>query len=140
MNDLEYAKLILDIVPPSMRFIREQMRISARSQLTVPQFRILARLSRDQAGNGELADWMGVSPPTMSRMLRPLIKRKLVTRKIDQKNKRQIILGLTESGQEIYQQIRNEVLLKFSKKISSLGSKKKTDLSEGLAILQEVLQ
>src|SRR5690348_16166223 len=113
-DDHEYAKAILSIIPPVMRFIRTEMRIAAKSELTVPQFRILAKLSISKATNSDLAEWMGVSAPTMTRMVDPLVQRQFVTRETGSEDRRQINLELTASGQALFNKVFKRVHLKFT--------------------------
>lgn len=137
MQDSECAKAILEIVPPTIRYIRNEMRLSAKSELTIPQFRILAKLSKGIATNSELAEWMGVSAPTMTRMIDPLFKRNLVSKKSEPNDRRQIKLMLTESGQALHSKIYKVVHLKFTKIVSELSTEKKKMMVNGLYILRE---
>ncbi len=157
MSDLNCAKLILKTVPTTMRRIRTEMRTSARAamaDLTVPQFRILVRLSLSIATNKELAEWIGVSPPSMTRMVRHLIRKGLIKRlsvsplelqlegrstKI-RHDRREVRLTLTSKGQAVYQNTYEEVLSIFTDLVSKLDSENKQTLSRGLQILGTLFQ
>ncbi len=132
------ARLILEIIPPTMRFIRNEMRLAAKSELTVPHFRILAILTLSNATNKDLAEWMGVSAPTISRMVEVLVKKGLVKRIIQVKDRRQVSLSLTAKGKSTYSRIYKEVYLKFSKQLNYLTFKQKNNLVSGLNVLREI--
>jgi len=138
MQDSDYAKTILDVIPPTMRYIKNEMRNSAKSELTVPQFRLLAKLSRSLATNNELAEWMGVSAPTMTRMVDSLVKRNLIKRTSEPADRRQVKLSLTDGGQTLYQKIHRAVHAKFTEKVAYLTAEKKKALTNGLNVLREL--
>ena len=136
----ECAKELLGIVPKTMRAIRTHMRAAAQSELTVPQFRIFNYLARHKTTNGELAEWMGVTAPTMTRMVDALEKRRLITRQCPDQDKRQVTLTLTPQGRVKYNYVRKTVEKEFEKKLSKLTARQQKDLLEGLLLLEKLFQ
>ena len=118
MSDLTLSKLFLDAVPLAMRSIRTEMRGIASTGLTTPQFRVIARLSKGTATNGELAEWMGVSAPTMSRMVDTLVRRELVVRKAESADRREVKLILSQKGAVVFRRSRGKVQKVFARRIS----------------------
>jgi DNA-binding MarR family transcriptional regulator len=137
MMELDYAKMILDIVPPLMRYVKNEMRVLAKSELTVTQFRVLARLSRSAAANRELAEWIGVSAPTMTRMIDALLHKELVTRIQQSEDRRQIEMKLTAKGQTTFDQIKEAVQRKLAEKIRDLPNDKRKSIADGLGALRD---
>lgn len=135
MEDQDCARKFLEAVPMAMRLIKAEMRATAKSELTVPQFRLFARLARSSATSRELAQWMGVTPPTISRMVESLMARKLIKRGARGSDKRHIPLELTKQGKMKYESIRSIVQSIFSEKISKLTGLQKRKLVEGLQIV-----
>ncbi|MBI3555654.1 MAG: MarR family transcriptional regulator [Deltaproteobacteria bacterium] len=138
MNDTESAKQILDVIPRTMRIIRTELRALAKSELTVPQFRILAHLTEGSLNNGQLADIQGVSVAAMSRMVDGLVRRNLLTRTVSASDRRQIHLALTPTGRETMDRITKAVQKSLAERISKLSTKPKKDLASGLDALEEV--
>ncbi len=67
--------------------------------LTMPQSYIIEILSRDgELTTGDLSVKMGVAISTMTRVLNILERDKLVKRNTGKKDKRQVIVSLTDSG------------------------------------------
>src|SRR5438309_215492 len=128
MTDVEYAKKLLEIIPRAMHAMRVEMRILAKPDFTVPQFRVIAKLSRAPATNIELAEWMGVAAPTMSRMVDALVKRKLIVRTRPALDRREVTLTLTDRGRAQFTKTRNAVENIFANRISALSSAKKVSL------------
>ncbi len=97
------------------RAIEEEM---AASGLHHGQGRILVHIRRaEQITQAELARRMDVKPSTITNMLKPLEKRKLITRKIDPKTNRALLVSLTSAGLDAcdavkaaWQRIENRML------------------------------
>jgi DNA-binding MarR family transcriptional regulator len=137
-NDEENAKLILDTVPPVMRSIREEMRNVAKGKFTVPQFRILNRLRKGAQTNSELAEWMGVTAPTMSRMVEPLEKKQYIVREYNPNDRRSQTLTLSASGRREAERIRRQAQERFASMAGSLSSEESHALAKGLEILAKL--
>ncbi len=103
----ECARAVMEGVPLVMRFLRSEMRRQRASHLSVPQFRVLAYLSRHPgACLFAVADHLGVARPTASILVDRLVRRGLVARAEDPAERRRITLRLTASGARLFQQAR----------------------------------
>lgn len=135
------AKVILEVVPPVMRTIKVQMRSmgggTGVDTLTVPQFRVLNKLARGSMSNQELSAWLGVSAPTMSKIVDNLVLRKLVTRKTERSDRRQVTVECTQGGLELAQSIRGSVQKQLARKIALLSQSQLSSLETGLLVLKE---
>jgi DNA-binding MarR family transcriptional regulator len=140
MTDLEHAKLFLETIPRTMRSVRSEIRKAAGNEFTTPQFRLLAKISRDSSTNQELAEWMGVSAPTMSKMVDKLVERGLVSRQTepDSTDRRRIFIRATSRGAQRSNEIRGIVQQGFSQRINGLSAAKKRELLAGLKVLKEL--
>src|SRR5262245_43856422 len=107
-SPLECARHLLEVIPRAMRSIRTEMRRKAQPELTVPQFRVLARLSISPATNGEVAEWIGVSVPAMSRMVELLARRGYVQKERQSEDRRQVRLLLSAKGKSHFLKIRGQ--------------------------------
>ena len=110
MDEQKTAKLVLDTIPALMRFIKNEMRKSVRDTtrknfdqaLTIPQFRVVGRVNREPgSSHRDVAEWMGVTPPTLTRMVDLLVDKGLITRNPHPTDKRQILLNPTAAGKKI---------------------------------------
>lgn len=82
--------------------------IAARSlaevgeEVTLTQYRSLVVLaSRGPQGVAALAEAVAVTPPTASRMCDRLVKKGLVTRRTDRRDRRQMRIALSPSGRRL---------------------------------------
>jgi DNA-binding MarR family transcriptional regulator len=139
MSDFDIASLFLEIVPKAMREIRIEMRRSRDTELTVPQFRILAHLWREPTNLCALAESQGVSGAAMSRMVDWLAKHLFVEKVQDQIDRRLISVQLTAHGKKSFEMNRHLTRVSFEKRIQSLSMSEKKKLAAGLSSIKEAI-
>ncbi len=101
------ARQLLDVVPLIMCAIRREMRSHRSADISVPQFRTLAFLSDHKGASlSEVADFIGLTLPSMSKLVDGLVTRGLVTRQTHPGDRRRMTLALTQAGQEFHQSAR----------------------------------
>jgi DNA-binding MarR family transcriptional regulator len=103
--DVATRDSVLDSVLTASRVL---VAMAARSlsdvgeEVTLTQYRSLVVLaSRGPQGVAALADAVAVTPPTASRLVDRLIRKGLVRRRTDRHDRRQVRVGLTESGRRL---------------------------------------
>jgi len=95
------AQQIVDVVPLVMRIIRNRLRERRAADISVPQFRALLYLNRNHGASlSDLADHIGLTPPSMSKLIDRLVVRKLVSRGACREDRRRISLSLTSQGRD----------------------------------------
>ena len=95
----ECAGHILETVPVVMRAIRTEMRSHRGPDLSVPQLRVLVFLNRHEGASlSDIAEHMGTTLPSMSKMVDGLVARDLVSRDMDPADRRRVILAPTALG------------------------------------------
>ena len=93
------ADRLLEVVPRTMRRIREEMRARAGRGLTVPQLRALLYLRRNPgAGLSPVAAHLGMSPPAASALVDRLVRAGQLERATHPDERRRIQLRLTRRG------------------------------------------
>ena len=96
------AHEILDVVPLVMRVIRAEMR---SQRAAVPQYRALQYINRNPGVSLQtLAHHLGLTAPTVSKMVDGLVFESFVTRAASSHDRRKITLTLTSRGIEILEQ------------------------------------
>ena len=133
--EAEAAREVLDVIPRIIRSIRTEMREMARPQLTIPQMRALAQVSRESGTVSELAEWLGVSAPAMSKMVAILERRGLVQRAAPSSDRRQVNLIATEEGKRLHLNMRKGVRLKIAERLQPLSETEKHVVLKAMKIL-----
>jgi MarR family transcriptional regulator for hemolysin len=98
---------LLEVVPSIARAVREQMRRHRTADLSVTQFRVLAFLNRRAGASlSDVADHIGLTLPSMSKLIDQLVTRKYVIREYDTIDRRRVTLALTGRGRTILESAR----------------------------------
>ena len=96
------ARKLLEVIPVIMQDIRSEMRSRRSPDLTVPQFRVLAFVDRNEGSSlWEVAHHMGLTPSTTSRLVDGLIVRGLMARMDNPVDRRRLQLTVTDRGATI---------------------------------------
>ena len=120
------AQQMLEVVPLVMRTIRSEFRGQRSRDLSVAQFRALAFIkSNDGSSLSSLATHIGLTLPSMSKLIDGLVSRGLVARNSHQQDRRKICLQLTRAGKTELEAAYDHTQAFLVQKISSL---KKEDL------------
>lgn len=83
------------------------MRSHRTTELTVTQFRVLAFLNRHAGASlSDVADHIGLTLPSMSKLIDQLVARKFVTREFNKVDRRRVTLELTPRGKTIWETAR----------------------------------
>ncbi len=95
----ELAREMLVVVPAVMSTIRAEMRKRRRSDLNVIQFRTLVYLKLSPGADlSSLAEYLGLTLPTVSQMIDGLVEKGVVTRQDSTTDRRRVALALTAQG------------------------------------------
>ncbi|HVB30348.1 MAG TPA: MarR family transcriptional regulator [Gemmatimonadaceae bacterium] len=93
------AAAVLDVGLAVSRLVRAQVRRHRPVELTLPQVRALAFVNADpDCAPSQLAEYLMLSRPAVTRLLDGLVQRKLVTRRLDARDRRRLKLAVTRAG------------------------------------------
>jgi DNA-binding MarR family transcriptional regulator len=133
--DLMIARDLIEVVPRIMHRVRTAMRTMAKGQMTIAQMRILARLYQDVYTMTYLAEWQGVSPPAMSKMIDVLEKKQWVERVPHSHDRRQVGLKLTAEGKKVFLSLRKGAKARMAETLTSLPEAEKALLLQAFKVL-----
>jgi MarR family transcriptional regulator for hemolysin len=138
-NPEEAASELLEVVPAVMKEIRSEMRSQRSPDLTVPQFRALAFIDRNKGASlSAVADHMGLTLPSTSRLVDVLITRRLLTREDNPADRRRVKLGVTSRGLTILGNSRRGTLDYLAKKLSGASAPDRKVIVEGMTAIRRV--
>ena len=122
-----------------MRAIRTEMRNRRTPNLSVPQFRVLTFLNRHPgAALSEVANHIGLTPPSMSKNIDGLIARQLITRQESRADRRRIHLTLTESGKTLLKSAHQETQARLADMLAGLSSDQQNAIIEAMGALRPI--
>jgi DNA-binding MarR family transcriptional regulator len=135
----ESARKLLEVVPIIMQDIRSEMRRRRSLDLTVPQFRVLAFVNRNEGCSlWEVASHVGLTPPSTSRLVDNLIERSLMTRADHPDDRRRVRLAVTAYGGTILQTSTNETVSYLARKLSGVDAKGREVIDEAVEALRTI--
>ena len=133
----EVAHEVLDVAPSIVRAIRSEMRQHRGADLSVPQFRTLAFLKRHPGASlSEAAEHLGLTLPTVSKMVDGLVARKLVTRETQDVDRRCIRLGVTARGEATWSAARASTQAKLATLLAGLSEDERATVVRAMDILR----
>jgi DNA-binding MarR family transcriptional regulator len=131
------AQEVLEVTPLIMRAIRAEMRCQRSWDLSVPQFRTLAYLSYSQGASlSDVAEFIGLALPSMSKLVDGLVARQLVMREICASDRRRVTLALTPAGQVTFQATRAATQAFLARRLAELSAEERTVVTESMRILR----
>jgi len=135
----ECAHEVLDVVPLVMRTIRTEMRSHRAPGLTVPQFRVLVFLARnDGASLSDVAGHLGLTPPSTSVMVDGLVTRGLVTRRPDSRDRRRLTLALTSEGHAAMESARKFTRDCLAERLEALPESERATVVRAMQLLRPI--
>jgi DNA-binding MarR family transcriptional regulator len=133
------ARQVLEIVPTVMRTIRAEFRSQRSRDLSVAQFRTLAYIkNNDGASLSSLAAHIGLTLPSMSKLIDGLVSRGLVARSVDPEDRRKICLQLTGTGKNELEAAYDHTQTFLINKISGLPKEDLDTVSGAMQILKDL--
>jgi DNA-binding MarR family transcriptional regulator len=133
------AQEILEVVPAVMRTIRAEMRRHRTADLSVPQFRTLAFIERKvDASLSDVAEHIGLTLPSMSKIVEGLVVRKFVTRQTHATDRRRMTLALTARGLTALQTSREATRACLAEDLAVLSDRQRETIAQAMEILRPV--
>lgn len=124
-----------------MRVIRAQVRSRSSPELTMPQFRALAFLGRNEDPMlADVATFLGMTPPAASKLIDALVAAQLVNRGEGQSDRRRIALRLTTAGLLKYTQLVEDAESFLAERIQNLAPDTRSEVVRGLEALHSVFE
>jgi MarR family transcriptional regulator for hemolysin len=133
------ARELLEVMPLVMQDLRQTMRSHSAADLRVPELRSLAFLRHSPGSNlTDLAEYIGVSLPSMSKLVDALSSRGLIDRQADPADRRRVRLQLTPEGASVLARAREAVKARFAARLARLGEEDIALVTAGMALLREL--
>jgi DNA-binding MarR family transcriptional regulator len=135
------AELVIASVPAIMSTFRAEMRAGKPTELSLPQFRTLIKLSFHPARSiSDIADHLGIALSTASQLIDGLVKRGYVTRVSDADDRRRATLTLTASGRTMLEAVRAQALAHMEERLAALTMDERRAVADAMQMLGRVFQ
>ena len=139
VSEVQCAAVLIDVVPLIMRAIREEMRRHRAADLSVPQFRVLMFLNRRQEATlSQVAEHLGVTLPSASRIVGGLADRKLLTRRISPSDRRYVALAVTGRGRSRVELAHRTAQLRLAEMLGTLPAEEQLAVVQVMDVLRPI--
>jgi len=137
----EAAFEVLETVPAVMRVLRAEMRQHRQPGLGVPQFRALAYIKNQPgAGLNDLAEHLGLTPASTSKLVDGLVERSLVERNESPRDRRRIMLNLTSQGFSVWENAYHHTQASLARRLALVSVADREILVRAMRILQPLFE
>jgi DNA-binding MarR family transcriptional regulator len=131
------ATALLDTVPGLLWYVRRHMR-RHRKGLSVPQFRALVQIqSNPQISLSCVAEHLGASLPTTSRLIGNLVSKGFLSRSESPSDRRQVVLVLTPRGKAIIDAARAASIAQMEKEFAPLPAQDRETVCRAMTVLAD---
>jgi len=125
------AQALMETAPQIMQSIRVEMRRG--------QFRTLRFIQRNPDSSlSDLAEHLGLTLPSVSKLVDGLVKQKLVSRKESPEDRRKITLLLTDTGTAMVDSARADARSHLADKLKQLSDDELQTISQAMQILHPI--
>src|SRR5882757_1616361 len=133
------AHELMDTAPQIVQAIRMEMRRGRASNISIPQFRTLRFIQRNPDSSlSHLAEHLGLTLPSVSKLVDGLVKQKLITRKESTADRRKLTLVLTQAGAAIVDSARAGARANLAKKLVELSNDELETISQAMQLLRPI--
>jgi MarR family transcriptional regulator for hemolysin len=133
------AERILEVIPAVMRVIRTEMRRKTAAEMSVVQFRALALSDyRGGATVSEVAEHIGLTAPSASKLIEGLVRRGYLRRRPDPTDRRKSIVVATVRGARAVQAARQTTARHIAGMLGEAPVPKLAVMAGGLEALGKV--
>ncbi|MEO7372118.1 MAG: MarR family winged helix-turn-helix transcriptional regulator [Ilumatobacteraceae bacterium] len=107
--------------------------------VTLPQFRALVVLGRDDAGLnvGQLAHELRIQPSTATRLCDRLVRRRLARRRVNPENRREVAMLLTPAGRQLVTEVTRRRRREISLIMAKVPASQRTAIIHALTAFRE---
>jgi DNA-binding MarR family transcriptional regulator len=135
---------LVEMIFKATRLMKGEMSYTNNlTHLSILQIQTLIFLKQNKDKDvpmSDIAEYFHIELPSATSLVNKLCDQKLVERHADQKDRRLVIIVLTQEGKTLLEQAMNQRRIKLEKILSYLSEKEKTDLLNIFRTLGERLQ
>ena len=131
------AHELMDTAPQIMQSVRMEMRRDRGSDISIPQFRTLRFIQRyPDSSLSNLAEHLGLTLPSVSKLVDGLVKQKLVVRQESTADRRRLTLLLTQAGTSIVNSARASAQANLAKKLRRFSDDDLETICQAMKLLR----
>lgn len=128
---------ILETIPLVMRNLRKEVGNHRHPSLKIEEFRVMMFVGKNKGRDlSSAADHVGLSLPSVSKIVDSLIKKEFITRTESQIDRRHLTLDLTSKGQKNLKEATQSAEKFITRKVSRLAASEQKEIRHALTSLR----
>lgn len=133
------AELVIDNIPLLMRLLRTKFREKRTGEMSMVQFRTLAFVDANQGASlSDASAAIGLSLPSMSKLVESMVTRDLLRRDIHGEDRRRICLSLTDKGKNELDEAYRYTQTYFTEKFTELTEDERTQIERAMNLMKKL--
>lgn len=133
------SRELMDTAPQIIQAIRVEMRRGRGTDISIPQFRTLGFIQRNPDSSlSNLAEHLGLTLPSVSKLVDGLVKQNLVTRRESTADRRMLTLILTKTGASIVDSARADAQENLAQKLERLSIDDLETIYQAMKLLRPI--
>ena len=133
------AALVIENVPLLMRILRTKFREMRTGNMSMMQFRTLTFVNTNQGTSlSETATAIGLSMPSMSKLVDALVNMNLINRDMHGGDRRRICLSLTEKGKRELGEAYLHTQTYFTEKFADLTDDERGQIESSMNVMMKL--
>lgn len=134
------AEMVMETVSAVTRAIRREMKRRRPVEMSMQQFRVLRIVERHpDISLSVLAEHMGLTNASASKLVESLVKQELVTREDSPEDRRRVVLNLTPAGRGALEEARSAALGRLAEILGELDAGDRTAVIRAMEVLRHSL-
>jgi DNA-binding MarR family transcriptional regulator len=130
---------LLEVVPMVMRAMRAEVRGQRAPELSLPQFRALAFIGRNEGAMlSDVANFLGLTLSAASKLVDGLVASKFAIRRQDTADRRRVSLTLSTAGRVKHEAILKHAQAFLSHKVEHLGEPQRMEIVAAMHTLRAI--
>ncbi|HEX6037961.1 MAG TPA: MarR family transcriptional regulator [Longimicrobium sp.] len=127
---------VVQVAAHVMRDFRDEVRRLPTNGLTLTQLKSLAYLkSSAGASLSDVADYVGLGAPTLSKVIDDLVQQEMVRRETSAEDRRRVTLHLTRRGGTALQSVRGPALEALAQRLATLSEDERAAVVRAMSLL-----
>jgi DNA-binding MarR family transcriptional regulator len=137
MTKLNISRKYIDTIPLCLGLMKPYISKVCSVEISFPKYRIIGLIISGSSTVSEIAEFMHVSKPAISKLVDSLTSEKYISRHICPKDRRIIYLRATNKGIKKFEKVRQLASEMFLENLEGLNKKEVNDILNALNVLED---
>ena len=136
MTKLNISRKYIETIPLCLGLMKPYITKVCNVEISFPKYRIIGLIISGSSTVSEIADFMHVSKPAISKLVDSLTNEKYISKHICPKDRRIVYLRATHKGIKKFEKVRHLASEMFLENLEGLNKKEVNEIQKALNVLE----